>query len=93
MSFVTKPAMLIVGFVFLRLFGQGSMTLIPSTLVPQWFINYRGKALSLMALGGVAGSALLPPINNWLINNMGVGFDLCGLRLSQYRCAMAQLFR
>lgn len=74
MSFVTRPSMLIVGFVFLRLFGQGSMTLIPSTLIPLWFVNSRGKALSFMALGGVAGSALLPPINNWLISNMGVGF-------------------
>ena len=74
MSFVNKPIMLIVGLIFLRLLGQGSMTLIPSTLVPQWFINYRGKALSLMALGGVVGSALIPPFNNWLIGNMGAAF-------------------
>lgn len=74
MSFVTKPLMLIVGLLFLRLFGQGSMTLMSSTLVPQWFINYRGKALSLMTLGGVARSALIPPFNNWLIGNMGAAF-------------------
>ncbi len=74
MSFVTKPIMLFIGFVFLRLFGQGSMTLIPSTLVPQWFVYNRGKALSLMALGGVAGSTLLPPINNWLIGEFGASF-------------------
>ncbi|MDR5658728.1 MFS transporter [Serpentinicella sp. ANB-PHB4] len=74
MSFVTQPIMLFVGFLCLRLFGQGSMTLIPSTLVPQWFINKRGKALSLMALGGVAGSTLLPIINNYLIGAVGVNF-------------------
>lgn len=74
MSFVTKPFMLFIGFIFLRLFGQGSMTLIPSTLVPQWFMTARGKALSLMSLGGVAGSALLPILNNFLIDGFGVSF-------------------
>ncbi|MED4226302.1 hypothetical protein [Neobacillus cucumis] len=36
---------------------QGDMTLIPNTLVPQWFIQKRGRALSFMALGGVASAA------------------------------------
>ncbi|ABR47226.1 major facilitator superfamily MFS_1 [Alkaliphilus metalliredigens QYMF] len=74
MSFINQPMMLFIGFIMLRLFGQGSMTLIPSTLVPQWFVRHRGKALSLMAIGGVVGSGLLPPLNNWLITYMGAGF-------------------
>ncbi|SET67301.1 Sugar phosphate permease [Natronincola peptidivorans] len=71
MSFVRHPLMLLVGFLFLRLFGQGSMSLLPATLVPQWFIRKRGVALSLMALGGVLGSAAIPPLNNWLILQFG----------------------
>lgn len=56
-----------IGFFMLRLFGQGSMTLIPSTLVPQWFIRRRGRAFSLMALGGFTSSALIPILNVWMI--------------------------
>lgn len=72
MSFVTRPAMLFVGLLFLRLFGQGSMMLLPSTLVPQWFVRNRGKALSFMAVGGVVGSGVLPPLNNWMVTSFGV---------------------
>ena len=56
-----------IGFFMLRLFGQGSMTLIPSTLVPQWFIRQRGRAFSLMTLGGFTSSALIPIFNVWMI--------------------------
>lgn len=72
MSFVTRPVMLFIGLLFLRLFGQGSMMLIPSTLVPQWFVRNRGKALSIMAVGGVVGAGVLPPLNNWLVISFGV---------------------
>lgn len=72
MSFVDVSYMLIFGFYMLRLFGQGSMTLIPNALVPQWFRVNRAKALSLMSLGGVIGSAVIPPLNTWLIINYGL---------------------
>ncbi|ACB86281.1 MFS transporter [Natranaerobius thermophilus] len=72
MSFVTVPVMLIVGFLFLRMFGQGSMTLLPNTLIPQWFERKRGIALSFMALGGGIASAVYPPVNEFMINNLGV---------------------
>ncbi len=71
MSFVSGPAMLFVGFLFIRLFGQGSMTLLPNTLVPQWFVEKRGRALSIMSLGGVIASAVLPPLNTWIIHSFG----------------------
>jgi MFS family permease len=73
-SLVTNMAMLFIGFFFLRLLGQGSMTLIPNTLIPQWFIEKRGKALSMMAIGGFASSAALPPINAWLVSEWGWSF-------------------
>ncbi|MBT2710281.1 MFS transporter [Pseudomonas sp. ISL-84] len=74
-SIVTNTAMLFIGFFFLRLLGQGSMTLIPNTLVPQWFITKRGKALSLMAVGGFSSSAIFPPFNAWLVNKWGWSFS------------------
>ncbi len=70
-SALIGPVMMFLGFFMLRLFGQGSMTLLPNTLVPQWFIRKRGRALSVMAIGGFVSSALLPPLNTWLINSFG----------------------
>jgi MFS family permease len=71
MSLVNSPITLLAGFFTIRLLGQGSMSLSSSTLVPQWFIRKKGRALSLVALGGAAGSALLPPLNTWLIEHYG----------------------
>jgi MFS family permease len=66
-SMVVNTWMMAIGFFLIRLFGQGSMTLIPNTLVPQWFIQKRGRAMSFLALGGVAGAAFFPIANTWLI--------------------------
>ncbi|HBV89287.1 MAG TPA: MFS transporter [Desulfosporosinus sp.] len=66
-STLLGPLWIFVGFFMLRLFGQGSMTLIPSTLVPQWFIQKRGRAFSIMALGGFASSSFIPLFNVWMI--------------------------
>ncbi|WP_102336386.1 MFS transporter [Salimicrobium jeotgali] len=70
-SAITGPVMMFVGFFLIRLLGQGSMTLVPNTLVPQWFIKKRGRALSVMAVGTFASSALFPPLNAWLIESFG----------------------
>ncbi|HZH62893.1 MAG TPA: MFS transporter [Metabacillus sp.] len=66
---VTNMFMLFIGFFLIRLFGQGSMTLLPNTLVAQWFIKYRGRAFSFMAIGGFISSASFPIINAWLIKH------------------------
>jgi len=71
MSYVNSVPMLFAGFFFIRLLGQGSLGLCGSTLVPQWFLKKRGKAFSLMTIGGTFSSALLPPLNTWLIMNFG----------------------
>ncbi len=66
-SFVVGPITLFFGFFLIRYFGQGSMTLIPNTLVSQWFFRYRGRALSFASLGGLIGAATFPPLINALI--------------------------
>lgn len=70
-SLLIGPVMLFFGLFMLRLFGQGSMTLIPGTLVPQWFVHKRGRALSFMAFGSFLSAAALPPFNAWLIDQVG----------------------
>ncbi|MFO7635686.1 MAG: MFS transporter [Clostridia bacterium] len=72
-SFISGLWMLFIGFFIARLFGQGSMTLLPSTIVPRWFFRKRALAFSFIAIGGVAGSAIMPPLNTFLIRTMGWG--------------------
>ncbi|WP_100406052.1 MFS transporter [Bacillus solitudinis] len=67
-SFVSNIWVMAIGFFFIRLFGQGSMTLVPNTLVPQWFIQKRGRAMSFMALGSFASAAFFPIANTWMIS-------------------------
>jgi MFS family permease len=58
-------------FAALRFFGQGAMMMLCATLVAQWFIDRRGLAMSLMALGFAASMALHPPLVNWLAETLG----------------------
>ncbi|WP_010649708.1 MFS transporter [Oceanobacillus massiliensis] len=67
-SIVSSIWMLALGFFFIRLLGQGSMSLIPNTLVAQWFIKKRGLAFSIMTLGSFLSAMLFPIVNTWLIN-------------------------
>lgn len=70
-SVITGPVMLFIGFFLVRYFGQGSLTLIPNTLVSQWFMKYRGRALSFVGIGGLLGAAAFPPLINALIDAWG----------------------
>lgn len=54
-------------FFLLRLLGQGSMVLLPSTLIPNWFTKKRAVALSLVTLGGAIGSVVIPVVNTWAL--------------------------
>lgn len=91
MSTVGSPLMLLIGFLLVRLLGQGSMTLTSSTLVPQWFVQKRGRALSLMVLGGTISSAAVPLINTWLIRafDWRLGWQVWGILLWAIMVPMA----
>ncbi|RPF57086.1 MFS transporter [Aquisalibacillus elongatus] len=69
-AMITGPVMMFFGFFMLRIFGQGSMTLVPNTLVPQWFLEKRGRAFSVMAVGGFAAASLFPPLNAFLVQQI-----------------------
>lgn len=71
MSTINSVSMLFIGFFLIRLLGQGSMSLIGTTLVPQWFIKKRGRALSIVSIFGAMSLATLPPVNTWIIQNYG----------------------
>jgi MFS family permease len=70
-SFVTGLWMLFIGFFVSRFTGQGSMNLLPSAIIPQWFVKKRALAISIMSLGSITASAVVPPVNIWLIGIWG----------------------
>ncbi len=70
-SIVSNIYMIFFGFVLLRYFGQGSMTLIPNTLVPQWFEKRRAFAISLASIGGLIAMLFVPSFNLWMISTIG----------------------
>lgn len=70
-SFVTTIPMLAIGFFFSRYFGQGSLIMIPGTLVPQWFKAKRGLAMSILKFGVAIASFAVPLINVYMIQTYG----------------------
>ncbi len=71
MSSVGVPFTLLVGFMLIRTLGQGSLTLIPYSLVPQWFVRHRGKSLSVLAMAAAISSATVPYLNLVIMGSFG----------------------
>lgn len=66
----TVPLTPFVGFLLLRLAGQGLMSHIAITSVARYFVRRRGRALSIMAMGFPLAEAITPAAGLFLI---GVG--------------------
>ena len=71
MSNVQHVFHLYLGFALLRTLGQGSLSLIPTTLVAIWFVRKRGKVTAVYHLGMAASQAAFPPLIYLLISNYG----------------------
>ena len=63
MSTISSVTTLLIGFFFIRFLGQGSMSMIGGTLVPQWFIKRKGRAMSIVSVFGALSMATFPAIN------------------------------
>jgi len=66
-SFIT----LFIGFVIVRLFGQGVFLLTASTNIARHFQKNRGKALSVMTMGFSISELIYPSITLLLLNSVG----------------------
>lgn len=68
MGFVQNAIMLGLGFIAIRMFGQGSLGLVSQNVINQWWVRRRGMVTGisglLMALVGLGG---FPNLINWLI--------------------------
>jgi len=82
MGFVRNWVMLGIGFLALRMLGQGSLSLASRYAINQWWVRRRG---SVMGIAGVAtallGSGGFPVLINWLIPQFGwrVSYGLLGV--------------
>ena len=66
-GFITLAA----GFVLIRLFGQGSLTLVSTVAVTLWFRSRRGFVLGLLATGTGMLMSLVPIASNAIIEAVG----------------------
>ena len=71
MSQVDSPVELYAGFAAIRTLGQGSLSLIGTTLVALWFVRMRGRAMALSSLGAVVSRAAFPPLIHLFISRWG----------------------
>jgi len=84
MGFVRNVLMLGLGFVFIRMLGQGSLGLVSNNLINQWWVQRRGTMVGLSGLlVSLLGLGAIPGLINWLIPIYGwrVTYMLLGLVL------------
>ena len=72
MSFVQSWVWLALGFVFIRMLGQGSLSMVSTVTVAVWFDQLRGRAIGLTGVGVAAGIATTPILLNLAINEFGL---------------------
>jgi len=71
MGFVSTAMMLVIGFVALRFFGQGSLSLASSTMINQWWVRRRGTIRGLQGSVTAAITSVLPGLVIALIGAVG----------------------
>jgi MFS family permease len=71
MSRVDHLIGLVIGFSFVRCLGQGTLSLVSTWIVGEWFHNKRGIATGLVGLGGTFSVMSIPQVNDMLIQSVG----------------------
>lgn len=71
MSAVTSLVWLAVGFAGIRMFGQGSLSMVSNVSVAVWFERRRGLAMAILTMVGGALMMLVPVALNSVIESSG----------------------
>ena len=72
MSIVSSAVMLGIGFILLRTLGQGSLTMVSSNVVNQWWVRRRGTILGMSGVvTSLMGGGLFPTVAHGLIGSFG----------------------
>jgi sugar phosphate permease len=64
-------AVLALGFLGMRFFGQGMLTLSSRNMVLEWFEKRRGTALAMIGISVAFGFSVTPAVFEWLIQQGG----------------------
>ncbi|WP_197440521.1 MFS transporter [Polystyrenella longa] len=80
MSLVTSFVGLCLGFTAIRCLGQGTLTLISTWMVSEWFARRRGIATGLISVGGTLSVLFFPQLNRFVIERFDwqTGWLVCG---------------
>lgn len=95
MGYVQNAFMLGLGFIALRMLGQGSLGLVCTNIINQWWVRRRGM---VMGISGMAGSLIslggFPNLINWLLPIYGwrSTYVLLGIILAFVMAPVAFIF-
>lgn len=95
MSQVNGIIMLGIGFMLLRMLGQGSLSLVSSNSINQWWIRRRGIILGLSGVASALfGMGAGPNLLNWMIAQFGwrTSYIILGLILIVIAMPLAYAF-
>ena len=95
MGYVQNAFMLGLGFIALRMLGQGSLGMVCTNIINQWWVRRRGM---VMGISGMAGSLIslggFPNLVNWLLPIYGwrSTYILLGIILALVMAPVAFIF-
>jgi len=95
MSFVSGWVMLLIGFTLLRMLAQGSMSLVSTTTINLWWVQWRGLILGLSGVViSLFGMGAGPNLLAWMIERFGwrTSYVLMGLVLIGLMAPLGYLF-
>ena len=90
MSRVTGLFTVFVSFLFLRMLGQGAMSMLAANTIGLWFNRRLGLAVGMVSTGAALSMGMVPAFNHWLIGAVGwrLAYALLGLGIA---CAILPL--
>ncbi len=95
MGWVSNTFMLLLGFVAIRMLGQGSLGLVSTYTINQWWMRRRGMIMGISGvLVSLLGVGTFPNLLNWMIPQLGwrATYMLLGLALIFIMVPVGYLF-
>lgn len=72
MGVVSSGLLLLIGFVLIRMLGQGSLGLVSTNVINQWWMRRRGTVMGISGvLVALLGIGTIPNLLNWMIAQLG----------------------
>jgi sugar phosphate permease len=95
MGVVSSGLLLLIGFVLIRMLGQGSLGLVSTNVINQWWMRRRGMVMGISGvLAALLGIGIFPNLLNWMIPQLGwrTTYMALGLTLIFFMAPIGYLF-